>query len=334
LLYAPVGVIYYTIRSRAKGRKARLAMLIPEIHDLELYAEVRQVIAAQGVAEMNASSASDAALRMLVAIDANRASNQFAELYGRLFLCRVVTFGIVNWNEKQKTRTHTRSVFSGALPGLENYRQAAAIFKNRWQMVKEERNRKGEVTKPQRYFITTFTARELIADNIAQGKTWYHDLASYLSQKEIRQQLSYERKEMAEMVKNASFDDERERLFISVCHESWRRRMGKLGQRASAENTSFSNLVNKEAEKLRTSLVRCKNAETLRETVVDFWSRAGTNETLRGEGLRKLLPLFDERNWRKARDLALLALISYEPRSDEEKAALTASTTEEGDNNE
>jgi CRISPR-associated protein Cas8a1/Csx13 len=330
LLYAPVGVIYYKINSRTKGRKARLAMVISEIRDLEAYAEVRQAFAAQGVLEMTASSASDAALRMLVTMEANSAGNKFAALFGHGVLCRVVTFGIVSWNEKQKTRTYTRSVFSGHLPGLANYRKAAAIFKNRWQMSKEERKRNGELVKPESYFVIAFTAREIIADNIAQGKVWYHDLATFLSNKEIRQQLYYERKEMAEMVREAVFDDENERLFIQVCHESWRRRMGKLGERAQRENASFSTLVRKEAEKLRTSLARCKNAETLRETVVDFWARAGSNEDLRGGGLPKLLPLFNEKNWRKARDLTLLALISYQPQSKEEAEALTVNLIEEG----
>ena len=73
LLFAPVGVIYYTIKSRAKGRKARMAMLIPEIRDLEIYAQVRQAFAAQGVLNLTASSASDAALRMLVTGAANLA---------------------------------------------------------------------------------------------------------------------------------------------------------------------------------------------------------------------------------------------------------------------
>jgi len=80
---------------------------------------------------------------------------------------------------------------------------------------------------------------------------------------------------------------------------------------------------------MRTALVRSKNAETLRETVVDFWSRAGTNEGLQGDGLLKLLPLFNEKNWRRTRDLALLALVSYQPQSEEEAEALQAEITEE-----
>lgn len=335
LMFAPVGVIYYMIRSHAKGRKARLAMLIPEIQDLEQYAEIRQVFAAQGVLDLTASSASDAALRMITSIEANRASNQFAEFTGGSFICRIITFGIVSWNEKQKSRTYVRSVVSGQLPGLENYRKADAIFKNRWQLVQAKHDRKGNQTEPERYFVTTYSAREFIADNIAQGRTWYHDLATYISNKESREQLLYERKELNEMVENASYDDENERVFISVCHESWRRRLGKLGKRAMTENTSFSSLVKKDAEKLRTALARSKNAETLRETVVDFWARAGANPALQGDGLINLLPLFNEKNWRKTRDLALLALISYKPQTPEEAEVLTTITAiDEGESNE
>lgn len=336
LMFAPVGVIYYVLRSHAKGRKARLAMLVPEIQDLELYAEIRQVFAAQGVLDLTASSASDAALRMVTAIEANRASNQFAALTGGSFVCRMITFGIVSWNEKQKSRTYVRSVVSGQLSGLENYRRANAIFKNRWQRVQAKRDRKGNETEPERYFVTTYSAREFIADNIAQGHAWYHDLATYMNSKESCEQLLYERKELNEMVENASYDDENERTFIGVCHESWRRRLGKLGKRAATENTSFSSLVKKEAEKLRTSLARSKNADTLRETVVDFWARAGANEKLQGEGLINLLPLFNEKNWRKTRDLALLALISYKPQNPEEAEVLTiiTATDEEGESDE
>lgn len=331
LMFAPIGVVYYTIRSRAKGRKARLALLVPEIRDLELYTEIRRAVASQGVTELTASSASDAALRMLIAVEANRASNQFAAFLGGVFVCRVITFGIVSWNEKQKTRTYARTVFSGRLAGLENYRLAAQIFKNRWQRVQAKVDRKGTVTEPERFFVTTFSARELIADNIARDKTWYNDIATYMTQKDTREQLYYERKELHEMVEKAVFDDENERLFIRVCHESWRRRLGKLGQRALTESTSFSSLVRKDAEKMRTALARSKNAETLRETVVDFWARGGANESLQGNGLISLLPLFNENNWRKTRDLALLALISYQPQTTEEANALQTDTNEEGE---
>jgi len=325
LLFAPIGVIYYSLNSRIKGRKTRTALLLPEIKDLEIYAGVRQLIAAQGVLELTASSAPDAVLRMLLTIETNSLSNEFAKLMRKDFFCRVVTFGTVPWNEKQKSRTFTRAIFSGSLSGFENYRLAAALFKNRWQQVSAKRN------EPERYFVTTFCAREFIAENIASNKVWYHNIADYLTRNETREQLFYERKELGRMVEAATFDDERERLFIKVCHESWRRRLGKLGERASREGSNFPSLARKEAERLRTSLARCKNADTLRETVVDFWSRGGGNELLQGDGLISLLPLFSERNWRKSKDLALLALVSYQPQSREEADALETKGTVEGD---
>jgi CRISPR-associated protein Cas8a1/Csx13 len=316
LLFAPVGVIYYTIKSYAKGRKARLAMIVPNIEELAIYAEVRQSFARQGVFELTASSSSDAALRALVTISGNKAANRFGEGFGEGVICRVVTFGIVSWNEKQKSRTYARSVLSGQLPGFDNYEIAHATFANRWQQIQAKRDRRGNQVEPERYFVTTFCAREFIADNIALGKSWYDGIANHLTNRENREQLQYERKELYDMVKTASFDDESERLFIDVCQESWRRRLGKLGQRAISEHTSFTGLANKEAERLRTSLARCKNADSLRETVVDFWARAGASQLLQGKGLSSLLPLFTD--WKKARDLALLALISYEPRTEQE----------------
>lgn len=324
LLFAPVGVIYYLIRSKAKGRKSRLALLIPEIKDLNAYAEVRQVIASQGVFDLTASSSSDAALRMLIALKANSSSNEFAKLMSENFLCRIITFGIVGWNEKQKSRTATRTVISGKLKGFENYYKAFTIFKNKWQQVQEKRDRKGEITEPEHFFITTFCGREMIADNIANSKSWYHNISEFLANRETREQLYYERKELGTMVKEAEYENENERIFIEVCHTSWRRRMGKLKDRPTHKNTNFSDMVNKEREKLRTSLGRCKKAESLRETVIDFWSRAGSIEQLQGGGLAKILPLFDEKHWRKAKDLALLALISYQ--APEEKDGTNSET--------
>lgn len=324
LLFAPVGVIYYTIRSRGKGRKARLAMVVPEIKSLALYAEIRQAFARQGVIDLTASSASDAALRMLSTIEANRASNTFAQFYDGLSVCRVITFGIVSWNEKQKSRTYTHSVFSGHLPGLENYSKAAAIFHNRWQLSKQDKNHES-------YYVQGSTAREIISDNIARGEVWYHDLATFLSNKEVRKGLSFERKELNQMVEQGSFDDDSKRRFISVCHESWRKRMGKLSDRASTGGGYRRDLIQKEFEKLRSALLRSRNSQTLRRTVVDLWARAGLNDQLQGQGLRELLPLFNEENWRETRDLALLALISYQPKDPDEAKALTIETTEEGE---
>jgi CRISPR-associated protein Cas8a1/Csx13 len=136
------------------------------------------------------------------------------------------------------------------------------------------------------------------------------------------------------MVCKASYEHEMERLFIAACHEAWRRQLGKLGERARRENILFSTIVGRESEKLRMSFSRCRNARDLRETVVDFWARSGSVKTLK-ESWSEILPMFDEHNWRTAKDLALLALASYKPANSEEEAALDTiqnSETEEKSN--
>ena len=48
LLYAPIGVVYYRLNSVIKGRKARVAMVIPTIKNLEEYYLTRFAIATGG----------------------------------------------------------------------------------------------------------------------------------------------------------------------------------------------------------------------------------------------------------------------------------------------
>jgi len=112
-------------------------------------------------------------------------------------------------------------------------------------------------------------------------------------------------------------------VFIETCHEAWRRRLGQLGERARRERVTFTRLASGEYDRLRSALSRCKNAVTLRAVLTDFWSRCGSLPSLQ-QGWSEILPLLEEREWRKARDLALLALASYQPTTREEEQALTA----------
>jgi len=121
-----------------------------------------------------------------------------------------------------------------------------------------------------------------------------------------------------------------ERTFVLACHEAWRRRMAQIGEKAKREGSSFRDQVNREFVRLRTTFARCKNAAATREAITDFWARAGGPlEALQGPGWQAILPLFGEKQWRKAKDLALLALASYKPATSEEAEALEAETASE-----
>lgn len=122
-----------------------------------------------------------------------------------------------------------------------------------------------------------------------------------------------------------AFPEGPERTFVMACHEAWRRRLGQLGERARREGASFPDLTRREFERLRVGFSRCKNASSLRGAVSDFWSRAGSPLPPLQNNWTDALSLLDEKNWKKAKDLALLALASYKPASKEEEAALASS---------
>ena len=316
LLFAPVGAIFFQVSSRRRGRKARTALVLPTVTSLPGYSTLRRSLLAKGVLALTVASPTDAALQLAVMVQ-GQALNEHLE--GPI---RVMAFGIVNWNEKQKSRTAAFVINPTQLPGMSNYHLASAIFKNRWQVIGAKKDRKGKVKEPEHAFVRPFTAREMIADNVANRRPWYERFADYMSGKETRISLQFERKELFEMTQAAHYDHSNEHAFIQTCHEAWRRRLGHLGERSRREHIRFDRLASGEYEKLRVALTRCKNAATLRAVVTDFWSRAGSLPTLQ-EGWGDILPLLEEEQWRKARDLALLALASYRPTNPAEQQALT-----------
>lgn len=315
LLFAPVGAIFFQVSSRHRGRKARTALVLPSITHLSRYANLRRSLAAKGVLALTAASPTDAALQLSVLTKGQELAEH---MDGTI---RVMAFGIVSWNEKQKSRTAVYAITPEQLPGMTNYERATAIFKNRWQVIPAKTDRKGKVKEPEHAFVRPFTAREIIADNIANRRPWYDRFAEYMTGKETRISLQFERKELFQMTQEADYDYPNERIFIQTCHEAWRRRAGQFGEQVHRNGGSFKLKYQSEYEKQRVAFARCKNATTLRSVLADFWARAGALPTLQA-GWSTILPLLEDEQWRKARDLALVALASYQPSSTDEQQAL------------
>jgi CRISPR-associated protein Cas8a1/Csx13 len=310
LLYAPVGGIYFMIRRRGEGVRPLFALVIPEIADLEKYVEARTIFLQHGVKELLASGTADAGWRVLATLHAKG-------LVGSLGspACRVVSFGVVPWSKQQKTRVDLFTVRVGTEERLRTFNLCRQVLAPR--LVRPERG------DP---FWDVPQTPELIARNLAEGRSWYEGFAEFVSDKGRREHVfTWEKGGLNKMVNESRFGEDREQIFVRACHEAWRRRMGQLGERARREGASFRDLVGREFERLRVGFARCKNAATLRETVTDFWARAGGPLPGLQSGWQELLPLLGEKNWRKAKDLALLALASYQPTSKEEEGALSLS---------
>jgi len=195
------------------------------------------------------------------------------------------------------------------------------LFDHAWRcipnrkVVREGKPTKKDPNPENTYFIATSLSRGLIADNIAAGENWYEGFTRLMQSKELGKRVSYERGGLMKMVKETAWDHETDRKLVAAVHAAIRNRYGMLASRAKqrGEQPRFD----REFERMRTGLMRAKNAQTLRAELADLFARGGLNKTLQ-ESWAEILPLFTGPDWQRARDLALLALASYAGRGAEQ----------------
>lgn len=313
LLFAPVGAIPFAVRNQLTGRRQAFALVIPEVDDLEEYAEARASVHALRPGEFTVASAGDAALRVA-------ASAQLRRRLEHGFQCTLVAFGVQPWASQQKTRTWARTLDPPEPVVLRNYQRLTRLFPPQPRLP----SKTGGTWQP------TSAARGAIATSLVEGLPWWQRLIdAFRDSQEFRAALNFqsERRGIAKMVQEAEMDAT-ERLFVEACHAAMRTLYASIGDITKEAGEDFAAKVDRELGRVRASLLRAKNADSLRDALLEFWSRAGRkrvtqNAVLKARsadaspGWQQILPLLSDKHWRKARDLALLALISYPGREAE-----------------
>lgn len=291
LLFAPVACYYYILRSKLRDKRAQYALVIPEITDLEKYAQYRQNqnLRYATYKDFHASSLGDAGLRFLTL----EATINITKDFG-VPRCQVLTLGTVAWATQQKTRTDMY-VIEASDEVCHNYQVC-----NDWL---EDKSIEGKDSN----FVVTSFARELIAENLARKQPWYSGISEKVNSNELFKKLAYERGGLYQVIQKVK-SDEREKLFVKACHEAINYTYGQVADKTKAgEIPNFERVT----VRIRTGLGRCKNSDTFREFITDFWSRAGKIPTLQEHWEELMEFVMADKNWKKSRDLALLALASY-----------------------
>jgi CRISPR-associated protein Cas8a1/Csx13 len=286
LLFAPIACCYYSLRSQLRDKRSQYALVIPEITNLQAYAEYRQSpnFRDAGYLDFFAYGLGDAGLRFLTYEQASK----------KIGKCLVVTLGTVAWSSQQKTRTDLY-VVEPNYKVCQTYEVCKENFSNRLVVGKEGA------------FVPKSLAREFIAENLARNKPWYAGISDAINSNDLFKQMSYERGGLNQMIKEAQWDTETEKLFIQVCHEAISYTYGQLADYAKKRNEIPN--FDRETTKIRTGLGRCKNANTFREFISDFFARAGRLPTLQAHWEELMDMVLHD--WKKSRDLTLLALASY-----------------------
>jgi len=303
LLYAPVACCYYILRSRLRDQRAQYALVIPEVTNMELYASYRQDdhLRNAGYQDFHASGLGDAGLKFLTYQEIAESAQTF-----KVSRCQVLTLGTVAWSSQQKSRTDLFTI-QAKYRTCKNYQICKTALPDR--IVVKTKAEEGS-------FIATSFARELIAENLARDHPWYAGFADWINSNERFKQLSYERGGLHQMVMRTEMDP-RERWFVQTCHEAIRFTYGRLSERTK-ERGELANF-DRENVRIRTGLTRCKNAESFREFITGFWAKAGRMPTLQEHWDELMSLVMDAKEWKKARDLALLALASYKGRERDEE---------------
>jgi CRISPR-associated protein Cas8a1/Csx13 len=317
LLFAPVGAIYFRIRKRTAGVRPQFCIALPDLSDLVAYARARRYFLRDSVRDLLVSGTADAALRVLATLEAG---GLLAGL--RVARCQVVSFGVVPWASQQKTRVDMVEVERERVAALALYRRATQLLPPARSPEQAEGGTSDDAAPGQpRWEVSPVL--DLMAGNLIRGRPWWRQFHRLVADKETWQQLrwyGYALRRAGGGMKGGltgvvelrdTFDDEAARVIVRACHEAWRRRMGALAERARERGESFGDLVEREFERLRIAFAHCKNAAALRATLTDFWARAGGPIPELQGGWQTILPYLTERRWQEARDLALLALVSY-----------------------
>ena len=130
------------------------------------------------------------------------------------------------------------------------------------------------------------------------------------------------------MTQEIHWDTPGEEVIIRSVHEALRRRYGRIAAENAQNQVAMRNRMTREYERQRLAFVGAKTADTLRHALADLWSRAGSNSVLR-ESWPHVLPLLSNEKWQLTRDLALIALASYQGKEQENIDLTKADENEE-----
>jgi CRISPR-associated protein Cas8a1/Csx13 len=312
LLFTPTASLYYRIFHKgADGKfdkKRSTAILLPHITDLEKYDRCFNRYLLAPYKRLSVDGLGDAALSAMLELKAD----DDLETVG-VDGCTVVIMGTVTWSKQQQSRTSIKSYEGFDANKLDLFDVACRCLPNRVVVTKSKNDGAEAPGKP--FFVATSLARGLISENIAGNRDWLLGFTGLMMSKDQAKKISYERGGLMEMTDAAKWPYETDKKFVKAIHNAIRNRYGALASRATQSGEPIR--FDREYERMRTGLMRAKNAQTMRAELSDFFARGGSNKTLR-ESWQDLLPLFTGSDWQRAKDLALFALASYAGKGVEE----------------
>lgn len=280
----------------------RKALVIPEVINLEVYAQQYWSLGNLDYKHSHVSSLGDAALRFLT----YKTTMELA-IPDQVKRCQVILFGRVFWSKKQRTRTEIAVVEATEIINI-SYKLSCISFLEYRVINYKDKN-----------FIISNVLKGLIADNLVKGYLWWNNLYIKILNDNLLKLIIYQDRGIYKMIEHSQWDIEAQKLFIQVCHEALKKIYAKIYDRIKEGQYAQ---IERENLRILSQLGRCTNVENFRKFIAEFWGRAGQLSTLE-EHWEELLPLTSGiMDWKVARDLTFIAIASY-PKSKTIKAKIS-----------
>lgn len=294
LLFLPLACSYYQLPGY------RSAVVIPEVANLSQWVEQRQRLSGRITQTLNSkqqkllkrsyanyrsTGAAESALYFLLQERVLEDSKIF-----RVSHCEVYQLGKQPWDGNQtylKQAVHHVSVGDQV---LDVYQFAYYLFPSQVRTTD-----KGES------WLATSKVLPWIASNLIAGKVWYADFFEFRKSNE-----SYERKGLVKMTEHLNPD---ERILFDSVQGAFRIYLRGQGQQSQKQGRPLD--YGQVTDKVIYRLQRPSTQQEFATALVDFLSQF-RSKAAKGSGPQIFNWIHREANWKPARDLALLAIATYQ----------------------
>lgn len=286
LLFLPLACSYYELPlQRFKDKlKGRSALVIPNIQNLTHWVNSRRAMPGRTYRDFRSSGAGESALHFLLQEKVVEEVQQF-----RVNYCEVYQLGKQAWDEKQDYLKQAVYRVQVTDEVLHLYEVARQVFSPR---VRQNENGKN--------WLDDSRALPWICDNLIAGKPWYAGFFEFRKRNGV-----YERKGLVTMTE---YLDSKEQVLFDVVQGAFSKYLYGQIQQAKKQGRPLD--YGQVTDKVIYRFQRPSTQQEFATALVDFLSQF-RSKAARDKGPQIFHWVHREENWRRARDLVLLAIATY-----------------------
>lgn len=299
LLFLPLACGYYQLPGY------RSAVVIPEVRSLKEWANLRRRMPGRTYRSFRSSSAGESALHFLLQEKLAEDSQLF-----RIDYCEVYQLGTQPWDGNQsylKQAVHRVQVSDQVL-GL--YEVASRLLPPRVKLKQD-----GQGT-----WLAESKVLAWLSDNLIANKAWYSGFFEFRKATTI---YPDDRRGLVVMTEHLNED---ERVLFDAVQGAFSVFLRDQIQQAQKQGRPLD--YGQVTDKVIYRLQRPSTQQEFATALVDFLSQF-RSKAARASGPQIFWWIHQEANWRKARDLTLLAIATYKGKSKEEETLLEQNSVEE-----